>query len=1081
MDDADLQTLTGPSSQSADALRRRINAVEPKALLVDPWIMRRVIRMDRRLTGLGFHVPHRHVYTIERERLLAYVDRPELELAPATELPPVVILLSKPTEDEAIERPSMEDLLRRYWRLLFHARVHLEMEQRYPDRQPPKYLPAQRRMQLGEVEFAEIRSVLSQEDLLFPEPSDWETYVEFAATYLELRYFQPDDLSTYFPSIRDWELVGRIISQDVYHAELYESVRPLKSLTAIAAELPDDEASAPSEAPEWREEDDGPSPTRTRKWQQRAARAEGLGNRARAAIFWQRTADAAAPSQQEPFQNSALRQLTGLVHSLRDVLRLTDDEVQSWIQGLRPLLKLASRSIWSADARLLFDLQKVCLEYESSPIRTTIVRWLFSGFRHPWRRPLPLLREVLLTKHLRSAERRLVKSQLGAADRGRISQLLSTAVEHLEHDLRRTLRPRINQVLDEVGLEPRNVPERVARTKLVEELLDQVVEHGYLNTGIFRDALSKSDLKLPDVAGLGELWSGDILLRADRRMSQVLDGVYRPAAIYLRWSQRLSSVAFGTPLGRSLTLYFAIPFGGAFLIIEGLQHMVGWFTQSHPISIPDNYTEALQREAIAAAAAAKHAEATRAWFYPAVLVLGILILLLMHHRGFRDWFVGVLTQLAVWSRRVLIELPMSLLRIPLIEQILHSPAYATLRSYLLKPFLLTGLTWAVLYQFFDHWSARTTFELFLVFSLFLNSPVGRYADEWLTDVILRSWEELRVRVIAAFFHWVMDVFHRLMTGLDRLMFALDEWTRFRARDNPVMKVFKLIGGGIWSIVSYFIVFVSTLLIEPQINPIKHFPVVTVSHKLILPMGPMLIKQLTPYIGKAEANILVLSTIWLIPGVFGFLVWELKENWRLYAANRSALLQPQSIGHHGETMVGLLRPSFHSGTLPKLFARLRRATRKARNTDDWKPVNRQLSALSNVELALRRYIDREVLGPLRLVTPDESEHFQVREVRVATNRVESTLQWSGRPELQLTLVWEELDGRLTSRVTHDGLLACLPRSTAEALALSLTGLFQRTSVDAAQTEIGHLAEPPLSWDAWVQSWWPLEQSSSSMLA
>ena len=73
------------------------------------------------------------------------------------------------------------------------------------------------------------------------------------------------------------------------------------------------------------------------------------------------------------------------------------------------------------------------------------------------------------------------------------------------------------------------------------------------------------------------------------------------------------------------------------------------------------------------------------------------------------------------------------------------------------------------------------------------------------------------------------------------------------------------------------------------------------------------RELTPYLGKTQANTVVWTTIWLIPGVFGFLVWELKENWRLYAANRQTRLGKESIGHHGETMLQLLRPGFHSGT------------------------------------------------------------------------------------------------------------------------------------------------------------------------
>src|SRR5207248_3731836 len=44
--------------------------------------------------------------------------------------------------------------------------------------------------------------------------------------------------------------------------------------------------------------------------------------------------------------------------------------------------------------------------------------------------------------------------------------------------------------------------------------------------------------------------------------------------IYLRGLQRLSAVAFGTRPGRFLTRYLALPFGGAFVVLEGLQHVV---------------------------------------------------------------------------------------------------------------------------------------------------------------------------------------------------------------------------------------------------------------------------------------------------------------------------------------------------------------------------------------------------------------------------------------------------------------------------------------------------------------------------
>lgn len=68
------------------------------------------------------------------------------------------------------------------------------------------------------------------------------------------------------------------------------------------------------------------------------------------------------------------------------------------------------------------------------------------------------------------------------------------------------------EVFDHVGLIPDNLPEQIARANVVEELLDRIVENGAVNLGNLRDAISKSDLKLPDLSGVGELVRGDGLL-----------------------------------------------------------------------------------------------------------------------------------------------------------------------------------------------------------------------------------------------------------------------------------------------------------------------------------------------------------------------------------------------------------------------------------------------------------------------------------------------------------------------------------------------------------------------------------------
>src|SRR5207245_5246111 len=53
-----------------------------------------------------------------------------------------------------------------------------------------------------------------------------------------------------------------------------------------------------------------------------------------------------------------------------------------------------------------------------------------------------------------------------------------------------------------------------------------------------------------------------------------LDGIYTPGEVYLRWFQRGSALAFGTRVGRFITRYLAVPVGGAYIVIEFLQHML---------------------------------------------------------------------------------------------------------------------------------------------------------------------------------------------------------------------------------------------------------------------------------------------------------------------------------------------------------------------------------------------------------------------------------------------------------------------------------------------------------------------------
>ncbi len=176
------QALTTPE------LAKVVREVEPAAFVVPGRIVRRAIKHDRGLPTLLFRVPHRLVYTIGGETALKVVDRDELGLPEGEPPPETVILIAEPEPDELADRTPAE-LLREYWRRLFHARVHVELERRFAD---GTIGPASLRERIRRIEpsaFEEARSVLRQEDYLLPPRADSGVYVEFAAVYLTLRAF----------------------------------------------------------------------------------------------------------------------------------------------------------------------------------------------------------------------------------------------------------------------------------------------------------------------------------------------------------------------------------------------------------------------------------------------------------------------------------------------------------------------------------------------------------------------------------------------------------------------------------------------------------------------------------------------------------------------------------------------------------------------------------------------------------------------------------------------------------------------------------------------------------------------------
>jgi hypothetical protein len=164
------------------------------------------------------------------------------------------------------------------------------------------------------------------------------------------------------------------------------------------------------------------------------------------------------------------------------------------------------------------------------------------------------------------------------------------------------------------------------------------------------------------------------------------------------------------------------------------------------------------------------------------------------------------------------------------------------------------------------------------------------------------------------------------------------------------------------------------------------------------------------------------------------------------------LQPVSLGHHGETMLQFMRPGFRSGTLPKLYARLRRANRRAYWTNNWRTSGKQLHGLHDVEEAVRRFSDRELAALLEASRGWGGAQIATGDVRLGVNRIAIELYSPDHGEDSLWLAFEEQSGWLVASVCRRGWLDGLPKGSRRTFENALAGFYKMAGVDLVREEI-----------------------------
>jgi len=1016
-----------------EELSRILRETDPAAVLVNRSVLDRVIQNVTGTAWVIWEVPHAHCFVVDRPVLYKYVEPEELNLPHDYNLPRAVLLLERPTAEQLNGHAT--DLLAQYWRLLFHASAHRDLDGRLAG---VSAVGLRERIDaIGAAAFEEARNVLIQDGLLTNRADERGAYVEFAAYFLELRYFNPALIPVCFPSLPPDSVVEAVLNRDVDGEALFKKTR----LTG-----------AKDPAPKTDDQSDE-SHDFYKRLERSAKRATAAGDTVGAAILHTRAARVAPGYLTGPAQALAREEIGRLVDRLQAALKLDAADVAIWKRTLPVLLDKADQGNRPVEAALLYDIQRACLDHEQKIYTLDVFEWLGSAGHKPIKRELTGQRFVRVPAQLRSASHRLAAARLTDADRQTLALLLRNALDQAERQLRDKFAPLLDSALHDAGLHPTSLPERAAIEKTVEELLDRISSAGFLSFGDVRDAIARGQMKLPDLSAHTESVRGDPLLRLDRRLASQLDGVYRRAESYTRALERVTAFNFGTQTGRWLTRNVTLPFGAAFLVAQFI-----WLLAFERLGKLARANEEVGPSFFGG-------WNVELWFHAAWVGLGVFILAVIRSAPLRAGLIRTGRLVYRATRFVVWEIPAEIWGNRWVRAVFGSVPAQLVLNWLIRPLCLCGVFWLLPIGLWEAgWLARTV--SFLGTAVVVNTRFGRRIEAVLFETARRVLE--LVPSVPAILRWLNDVFREMVDALEWVLARVEDWLRLRGRTGPLAIAVRAVAGLLWMPFAFLIRFYTVVLIEPMLNPLK-LPLSILFAKFVYPLlllfpgllqadptsflgySSPLVGQLAAYLTEPGAGLLVMGTLWLLPDACTFLFWEMRENWHLYRANRPDALRPVSVGDHGETIRGLLRWGFHSGTVPKLYAKLREAEREAARTDVWRDARTHRAALRAVEEAVCRFVTRDFIEVLNDHESGWSgPRLAAGRVLLGTNRIRLELVAEGAAPAWLE--WDDRSGWLVAGWAEPGFLTALTDDQARVFGNALAYLYKRAGVNLVREQI-----------------------------
>src|SRR5262249_35171761 len=149
-------------------------------------------------------------------------------------------------------------------------------------------------------------------------------------------------------ALRDFQAIDQLLTRDVDADILFAKTRlPGAPNPVILTDTSSDE----SQDYYWR-------------LMRHAERAGREGDAVRAAIIRARAARVAPVALMQQPGAKASEDLDSLPRHLQDAIQFSDEQAHEWLQVLPSLLEKADQGRWPVEAKLLYDLQQVCVEHE---------------------------------------------------------------------------------------------------------------------------------------------------------------------------------------------------------------------------------------------------------------------------------------------------------------------------------------------------------------------------------------------------------------------------------------------------------------------------------------------------------------------------------------------------------------------------------------------------------------------------------------------------------------------------------------------------------------------------------------------